>query len=413
MRGKLVFLLCLISLVNPFEFLVGNLLGVTLGRIFGVFALLLWLVYLQTNSLQSYLFVKSKIRTYVFFFAGAAVISSATWIFEENGFNALTRAITFLLLGLLALMVENTLLTKKNLIYFLGAMLIAGSIASIPSFLFNLGYDIYSFFGEDAPQDLTIETLRASNLGGNPNSLGIQARNGLFAGLLLLTFISKNKNILYTSILTLICFSGIFLSGSRTNFFGVVIMLLVASLFVVGNMKRLKFVKLILFTFLSLYVIFLFTPVAIRGRIFALNSPDNEELYQRASQRLSFVKNQQNQAFEFWNDYPVFGVGLGRTNIVSSEYSGAHDTVSCVVGELGLIGTLTFLLLIAGALHYILKDISRFSDRERIRLAILFGSLVAMLVMGVRGGLIMPYDRAFWITIGLIGPLRLTFSEKA
>ena len=45
------------------------------------------------------------------------------------------------------------------------------------------------------------------------------------------------------------------------------------------------------------------------------------------------------------------------------------------------------------------------NENLKIRGSALLGMLLAMVVMGTLGGLIIPYDRTFWMTLGLILPV--------
>ena len=208
----------MVFLVNPLEPFFPDLGVFTVGRIVGLLATLLWFIYLGRNREAKSRLNNSVLLKNQLFFIVPVMLSSLVWMFETDGDRAITSAFTFVLLGLLALMLENIVRTEKDLKLVTTAMTFASVFACIPALLYYLGVDVYTPFGADAPTDSTAETLRATTLGGNPNSLGIVARNGVFASILMITSIKNRKNRVYVWLFLLVCFAGMVLSGSRTNF---------------------------------------------------------------------------------------------------------------------------------------------------------------------------------------------------
>ena len=84
----------------------------------------------------------------------------------------------------------------------------------------------------------------------------------------------------------------------------------------------------------------------------------------------------------------------------------AHDSVSALLAETGVLGTLSFLILISSCFSRLVKVLPdwRFSGRLEVYgySAGLLASLVAILVAGL-GGYVVFYQRWFWIVIGLSG----------
>ncbi len=397
----------LVFFVNPIGPLLPDLGGLTIGRIVGILTMLIWLGHLVVNKRRFQKLARSRLLRNVWPFLAAIFMSALYWYPVNSGELALAGAFTFLLMGVLALMTENLIQEKKDIRILAFAMAIASCIACIPAFFFTFGIDLYTFFGAEAPTDLTAESARASTIGGNPNSLGIVARNGVFAGILLFISRSEKQNNLLTWVFLSVCLVGLVLSGSRTNFYGVAIVLFFLAFFGFRKLKagfRKKLVLLSLgFMVLSIGA-FQFVPDQVKARLF-MGKGGDEYIAERASSRLDYTQNQQIQAIGFLDDYPLFGVGLNRTREESGGL-GAHDTVSVIVGETGLLGFFTFTWLIVWGLLRSYKCIHLVLEPNiKLGLSLLFGMLVSFLVMGTGGGLIMPDDRTFWVVLGLIYPL--------
>lgn len=400
--------IALVFLVNPFEEFFPNLGSFTVGRILGLFTMLIWIIYLSSHRKLAQKLAASKLLKHLLIFLIPVFMSGVVWSFETDGVLAISSAFTFVLLGILALMLENIIETKSQLRTVAFAMAIASSFASIPAILYFVGIDLYTPIGADAPTDLTEETLRASTLGGNPNSLGIVARNGIFAAILLITLVKGKILRLSVWSMLLVCFAGMLLSGSRTNFYGTLILL--TFIFGFGTFRYMKrkgqVIALAVGVLIVGYISFQLVPEPVKTRL--LLGRGDERIAARTNERYEFTQGQQIESIEFLKSYPLFGVGLNRTYYESGYIFGAHDTVSAIVGETGILGTLGFLILLIWTFRTLLKALRKSRDmNSRIQISQLMGMMAAMIVMGVFGGLIMPYDRTFWMTLGLIYPIIL------
>ncbi|HAD97477.1 MAG TPA: hypothetical protein DCG19_08725 [Cryomorphaceae bacterium] len=404
----------LIFLVQPFESFFPELGGWTVGRIIGALTTLLWLTYLASHAKSFNQLFKSDLLKRISLFLLFATVSALSWSTAENGTNAIVGAVTFILLGMLALMLENLIHERKSLVMITTAMAVASALACVPALLYILGVDLYSMVGTQAPTDLNEETMRAPTLGGgNPNSLGIIARNGIFAAvLLLLVTQSKLRQVLAWSFLFL-CLSGLVLSGSRTNFYGTIIIIAVMMAF--GAFRIFKNRSQILITIGGFLIIgigaFQFAPEPVKARL--LLGGEDERIAERATARIGITEEQQLHALEFVKEYPLFGVGLDRTSVEAGP-QGAHDTVSAILGETGILGTIAFTWLVLWAMFRLWKllKITR-SFKFKLCASLLLGMLVAFVIMGVRGGLIIPYDRTFWLVLGLILPVKRIFTSTS
>ena len=400
--------IALVFLVNPFEAFFPNLGSFTVGRILGLLTMLIWVIYLGNHKKFAQKLAASKLLKYLLIFLIPVFLSGIVWSFEIDGNLAISSAFTFILLGILALMLENIIVTKSQLRTVAFAMAIASSFASIPAILYFVGIDLYTPLGADAPTDLSEETLRATTLGGNPNSLGIVARNGVFAAIMLITLVKSKFLRLSVWTMLLVCFAGMLLSGSRTNFYGTVILL--TFIFGFGAFRYMKrkgqVIALATGVLVVGYISFQLVPEPVKARL--LLGRGDQRIAERTNERYEFTQGQQVQSVEFLKSYPLFGVGLNRTYYESGYVLGAHDTVSAIVGETGILGTLGFLILLIWTFRTLFKALRRTRDmNSRIQISQLMGMMAAMLVMGIFGGLIMPYDRTFWMTLGLVYPIIL------
>lgn len=398
--------LMLIYIVNPFEAFFPSVAGFTMGRIVGLLTTLIWFFHLSRNKEAYRRLRNSRLLKNQLPFHLAGLAGGLAWIAEPDGVNALAGAFTFLILGLLALMVENLITDRAKLRLVASGMAVAGFMACIPAFLYVFGIDLYSVFGAEAPSDLSEETMRATSIGGSPNALGIIARNGIFAAVLAISLLeSKLMKTLFWAII-FVCFAGIVLAGSRTNFYGTLIIFMVMGYF--GMSRFLKNTSRVLTALIATLVVgivaFGLVPEPVKQRL--LFGGGDDRIAERTNSRVSFTQYQQQQSIDFVVDHPLVGVGINRTHRESGWVAGAHDTISVVLGEMGILGVTSFLWLILWSIWHSYQLTRRAKDlTSKTQLSLLLGSLLSMVVMGVAGGFIIPYDRAFWMVLGLMVPV--------
>lgn len=398
--------LMLIYIVNPFEAFFPSVAGFTMGRIVGLLTTLIWFFHLSRNKEAYRRLRNSRLLRNQLPFHLAGLAGGLAWITEPDGVNALAGAFTFLILGLLALMVENLITDKAKLRLVASGMAVAGFMACIPAFLYVFGIDLYSVFGAEAPSDLSEETMRATSIGGSPNALGIIARNGIFAAILAISLLeSKLIKALFWGII-FVCFAGIVLAGTRTNFYGTIIIFMVMGYF--GLSRFLKNTSRVITALVATLVVgilaFGLVPEPVKQRL--LFGGGDDRIAERTNSRVSFTQYQQQQSVDFIVDHPLVGVGLDRTYRESGWVAGAHDTISVVLGEMGLVGTSAFVWLMLWSIWRSYQLTRRATNLSaKTQLSLLLGSLLSMVVMGVAGGFIIPYDRAFWMVLGLMVPL--------
>ncbi|MBI1305688.1 MAG: hypothetical protein GC181_03630 [Bacteroidetes bacterium] len=395
-----------VLLANPFEPFMPELGGFTLGRMMGVISILAWFNHITRRN-KNLIKVNHKLYRSIIYFLVAIFLSAFVWLVSDNSSQSMVYAFTILLLSLMALMIDDLATDKKKVQIIVVSMALAGALISLPAFLYGIGIDIYTPLGAPTPTDTSEETLRASNIGGNPNSLGIKARNSIFASFLLLTLV-KSKLWKGISIAILgVSFIGLSLSGSRTNFYGTVIIFVVFALlnfkWIFG--KNIRLVGLVVGGSLLIYIALQLVPEGVQKRL--LFGGGDATIAKRTESRENFTSDQQAQAVSFVIDHPFFGIGLDRTESNSENNYGAHDTISVVLGEIGLIGFFTFLGLLFYAFSKMFRMYQRkFLKNQGMQIGLLVGMLVSMIIMGYKGGYIIPYDRSFWIVLGLIEPVR-------
>lgn len=378
--------------------------GLNLGRTAGIIALLAWFIKLiQDQNYRSPL-KDSKLVNIFLIFGFGVLFSSGFWLLSPGGMTALSSAITVILLIIFAFMIQSSVRTKKDIELICLSLGVASAIACIPAFLFANGIDVYSMFGGEPPSDLSEESMRASNIGGNANELGIMARNGFFAGLLYFNLNGKKIPKLLILSVMMVCLAGLFLSGSRTNFYGTIVLLLsIGGIYIWKGRIKLKQVLIPTFLMIGLLIFgWGLVPDQVKDRL--LLGQNDSTIAERADSRADFTKSQRENAIEYFGDYPFTGVGLNRTNQVTGHL-GAHDSFSVLIGETGLFGSIPFTILIFISITILVRHLRVPSIKNIFPSALLIGSICSLLVMGMAGGLIILYDRTFYLTLGLIIPI--------
>ena len=392
----------IVLLLRPIEPLLG-LESIQLGRLMGVLAFLIWFVYLHRSPGAMQRLRKSPLTLFISILMSFLFLATFSW-FSADGFEkAIDGFISVLLLGMLALMLENVITSKERLKMLLFVFSISGSLAALPAAAYMVGFDLYSVLGVDAPttRNEDLEIVRAGAIGGGANTLGILARIGVFSSLLYLLF-DKAKNML-VYILLIISLLGLVISASRTNFYGILIAIALFIGFVFlysrGNGIRV-FITVLVIGFVG-YGAYSLAPSGTKNRL--INTEESDYADDRFDQRNDFRKVQQQEAIELFWRYPLTGGGFYRSNLELDRYHVSHDTFSVIVGETGLFGIIPSLIFFAGYFSLMFKSLnaSDTSKRVRLYLSALLSIFIALLVMGFFGGLIFLYDRSFWIFVGI------------
>jgi O-antigen ligase len=118
--------------------------------------------------------------------------------------------------------------------------------------------------------------------------------------------------------------------------------------------------------------------------------------------RADLTAEQRGMAVELLKENPLFGVGLrgfeSRTPIM------AHDSVSAILGETGLLGLLSMMWLLSLCMYWLIRAGRRFLRIGYIELYYysmgFMASVVATLVAGL-GGYVFFSSRWFWFALGM------------
>lgn len=392
----------LVLVLRPIEPLLG-LESVQVGRLMGLLTFLIWFIYLSNmkgafKRLRNSELLKYMIPLFLFLFLG-----TLSWVSSDGGDLALDGFLNIFLLGLLALMLENVVTSKSRLSILLFVFSLSGAIASLPAAAFMVGFDLYSVLGLEAPtaSDDEIELIRAGTVGGGANTLGNLARTGVWTSLILL-LIDRRQWVFIVSFLV-VSMLGLMLSASRTNFYGILIALIIFLGFIVFYARiNLARVTVAFGVFIVMgYFVYSIAPKGTQNRL--VNTEGSEYADERLNSRNDFRKNQQDEALELFIRYPLTGSGLYRSRIELNKSLAFHDTFSVVVGETGLFGMITSVLLLLGALYRIYQELRsrKNSVKVKIYFSAFFAVLVSLNVMGFFGGLIFLFDRSFWIFLGV------------
>ncbi len=382
-----------------------------MGRIVGALAVLVWIAHLLKNQSARRKLHHSKLLRVALLYIIPVMLSATIWLFEQDGERALNQGLTLFLMFVLTVMVENVITRGASIRMLAMIIAVSNAIICIPAILIYFGIDIYSLVGVEAPTEASIESSRAFTLSGNANALGISARNGIFGSILFLTFLREKPNKALAWVALLICFLGLTLSGSRTNFFGS--MILIGFIFSFGIFRDFFRKSKILFITIGLLTItygaFEFAPEAIRQRLLMGAAGDSQYATDMAYRRYETTTHQQLQAWHFFQKYPLLGIGPDRTQFESGGKLGAHDTLSVLIGETGLLGTIGFLILLIWSTKTLWKLLRSSKALEnKLRYSLLLGMISSMVIMGIFGGFIIPDDRTFWVSLGLIYPIYKT-----
>ena len=171
----------------------------------------------------------------------------------------------------------------------------------------------------------------------------------LRAGKLPITFILKRIYFIYWLVyLTLV--SALFFTFSRSAWIGAIVAIFFTTIMVIRGKepeKKKKLYSVILFSILAISILFFINSDLVFTRI-------------KANTRLEIISSEEriesvNEAFKILSDNWLLGNGIGnytlseekyRPNLASYNYQPVHNTYLLVLGELGIIGLILYLLVI-------------------------------------------------------------------
>lgn len=254
------------------------------------------------------------------------------------------------------MIVESRLLIKP----IIWIMLIAGSFAALIGFYLTFFGASDKLFG---PHAIFLLTTRTESISHDPNYLAlttvplIPLTIGLF---------KIDKALIHKIIL--LCIISIFIITTVLTFSRMGMLCLIILLLMVLFKER-RHKKFILFTLISLLIIFIAIPDYIWENVRSFQFMTIDESIQ---QRLRILKG----GFNMFLEHPIFGVGLGNFLTQSLHYTNtllprlAHNTFLEIAAEMGILGILVFTLIIIITLRdmgdlekfYLYKDDSEFLE---------------------------------------------------
>ena len=384
--------------VNPLEALFKLPAELSAGRLVGTVAVVGWLIHLQRHSGARRRLGQSKLISVVWAFPAVCIVGLMLSDSPSINFFGYSWAVIVIMLALLALMIENLIDSKRRINQLLLVVVLSSAVAAIFPFANFLGVDLYSPLGLNAEE--TITGGRAVGMAGSANALGLATSMGLFALISLVSMQRRIWIILSLSAIALVMIGGLLLSGSRTHFVAFFVYI-----FAYGGIRLLGPKKGRLFSILAVFALLALVPFALQ------RAPENLQkrfivvgagVQGDTLDRADFAMNQRRQSFGILLDHPLLGLGLQGFQSQEAEGYGAHDTVSALLGETGLLGVFAFSWLVVSCWRWLYRGV-RTGQKWNLDLYYysvgFMASLAAMLVAGW-GGYTVFYQRWFWITIG-------------
>ncbi len=380
-------------LVNSVEGLFPLTKGLTIGRFVGIFACIGWVNYLQKNGGIMFRLGKSKLIRSLWAFPMFCLFGV---IFGKKPFDNVFFFLTILLLAIMAIMIESLVDNKRKLYLLLLAIAMSSVLISILPFADYFNIDLYSPLGVE--HGFGTEGVRAKGLTNSSNSLGLDAAMGLFCVLAIINLKHRMLGNISLLVIALILIGGLLLSGSRTNLIIFIVFLFVFGGFRFAGPKRgfysslVKGGCLIAIGFLAYKRI----PEELQDRFIFFGKNVQASTLDRAQ----FADDQRKNALYVFSRHPIFGVGLNGFRVNSH---GAHDTVSGLLAETGLLGIFSFIWLVFSCLKKLYRSSIKCkkADLKLYYYSItLMASFIAILVGGW-GGYTVYYNRWFWIVVGI------------
>ncbi len=404
--------LLMVIVINPFEGLFPLPAGLSLGRIAGLITVGSWMRLVSVDVETYQRWTRSRIKTWIWAFP-LACLCGAILNFESGAdVSALVKPSSVFLLVFMALMVESQITDYDRFSKLMMAVVVSSLILSLFPLAYHFGYDLYSFVGYKV-EDSFGGSDRVTGLKDNSNGLGLACSFGVFA---IVTAVSGSPKPVSSAIYVacgLIMFGGLILSGSRTHLIAVFTCIGTFCFLRVFGPSRGRWYALTgaIIIALSFPLTLSIAPEKVQQRFVMFGSGVEKSTYNR----LNFTGIQRKEAFEMLYDNPVFGVGLANFKNVSKGKYGAHDSVSALVGETGVVGIVTFLLIAITSAYRLLQIIvwpHRSSHLSAYGYAV--GLLAGLLAAGLAGfgGYIIFYQRWFWIVVGLSGALHENLSQN-
>ena len=364
--------------------------GVTFVKLAGAVVILSWLLLaFNRRSGTRLLLVDQPFFSYAVLLFLAWAAASVLWATDTD---AATSYVTRLLLVVLLLFVTYSAVKETRQLRLIVWAFAGGALATVT-------YGIIA--GLSSKGDRLIGGI------ANPNDLAsvVVPAIVLWAGLAITTRRPGMRVLCITGLA--ICVIALFLTQSRGGVFGLVVALLVA-MFVGGSLRGYAIA-------LCLVVV----AVGV-GFYFSLSSSvERDRLTNITSEGSSGRTDEWRLALRAAGDHPVKGVGLDNFRSVQRQYipdvnllqvttalkqPAAHNLYVQVLAELGIIGTLLEVLVIAGTLVLGLRGVQRLRragdwETETLGRALLIAYVSLLALYVFQNGLL---KKEFWLITGLV-----------
>ncbi len=393
--------LCLFTVVSFLDILsnLGGSVGIT--KVIGLLLVMSWLATVSTRQGGGNDFIGAH-PTMTYLLAMFVAWSTISFIWAESPGAALGTSFRYLQDLLLFLIVFTAVRERRHAIWLAAAFVGGATIAAIVALIYR-------------PDPGQYDVARATGTIGDPNELAAV----LVAGLLLagaLVVILKRSPALRVASATamLLCAGGLFATFSRGGLIALGFAM-VAGIFLAGRWRRVAVGSLVLVSLTAVTYFAVFAPQASRDRVLKADGGTGRTDIWRVGSRMVSA-------------HPVRGVGSGNFKISSIHYvlkpgsikydyfidhpKVAHNMYLHVLAELGIVGLLLFVSIIAFALRSALHAARIFAESGDEDMDLL--TRVAMLaVLGMLAAdffLSGQLSKQLWLLLGL-GPALLAVAQ--
>jgi len=383
------------------DFLVELPAGLSVGRIIAAAATVGWLIEMGREgggaARVARLWLPKVLAPFVLVCVMGVLLHSRT----RESFLALSSVI---LLALLAVMIEDLVTDQRKVDLLVATVALSyAALAVLPVAAYlhlNIpGVEAARFIGDQR----TI--MRYQGVTNNPNELGLLLNTAI--AMFLAMLLKSRKLVWSVPIIAAIgvCAMGIVLSVSRTHVVGLVVLIgLIGVMRLWGPRKGLaRLATLALLCLIPGIYVIRSTPEYAVKRLTLLGEGKSKTTIDR----FEFIRLQRRQALEMMMEDPVFGIGLrGFVRYAQNNplQLGAHDMVSAVVGETGILGICTLsamLWVVARRLFLVTRATARAQNLELYSLSLVLLASLGSLFFTSLGGTVLFYQRQYWLVVGL------------
>lgn len=365
----------------------------TLGRITGATAFLAWVIN-QSSNIRLFVLLKHNVLMASTLFVIIAFVSG---MFAINKADAVSEAIRVGMLLLLTVMLVDQVNTKQTIRLFFLVVIIAGTIGALFAVMqfqaFGAGHQILGSVHESRGG------VRYAGLHNNANALGINTLTYIVFAIYLLTADDASKLIKASmAVCVSIGLLTLALSVSRSTLFPLAVFLLVTYI-LRRKMRRPATVETLMIGGMIFIVVGAVTLAGHYASERLLRPFVAYEEETSMQQRFEIMS----RASEVFNHNFLIGFGLRNSNDVLG-YVDAHDTISVVVNETGLLGAALFLFIFVSVFRRqirLLRSAQTSGDQFLVDLTIFLISIGCVLLVWIPVKVLI-YQRMFWFWIALV-----------